>query len=555
MISRKLIAFALVGFASASLALANGCGSDTPSDVAGTDDGGDGSLDDGSSGGIDSTIGNGDTGVGGDTGTGGDTSSGGDGSGGDGGGGDGSNVDSAGVVGNDGGWNGGGGDGGDGAAPNCTPLGQACSATNDTCCSGACTSGSCQPPKCITQGAACSVDGQCCSGTCTGGTCATLNPTCETLGNACTNGSQCCSKLCVAGQCAQASYCGQAGDICTTGTDCCGGVCTVAPTKTFGTCSQPPATGAQCSMIDGTVCAGTAGTLLDGGIVTNDAGIPACGGACCSRSCAPWGPTGVLICQPASGCRPVGDICAVDSDCCGGPGLPGPIGAKNTTCNISPPNVLGVCANPNGCKPNGDICRLQTNSCNATDECCAGNVQQHDTCKQDLLGIPRCTNETCTPTGGGCATSADCCDLLPDGGVGPADGGAGGTPCVPNPSYVPDGGAPEFVCGATICVPVTGACTTNADCCPGNYCHFPAGSTKGSCTTLTPPQSDAGPPPDGGTLPDGAPLPDGSTPDAAPPPDSGPPCSLVGQVCTQSSDCCNSQAGIFCSSSGRCATP
>jgi len=31
--------------------------------------------------------------------------------------------------------------------------------------------------------------------------------------------------------------------------------------------------------------------------------LPICGGECCSRACFPYGPTGVLICQPPSGCR------------------------------------------------------------------------------------------------------------------------------------------------------------------------------------------------------------------------------------------------------------
>src|SRR5262249_52708439 len=152
-----------------------------------------------------------------------------------------------------------------------------------------------------------------------------------------------------------------------------------------------------------------------------DGGIPQCGGDCCSRSCAPWGPTGTLICQPASGCHPVGDLCRVDTDCCGGPGLPGPLppSGQPTRCNVVAPNLVGVCENPQGCKPNGDICRLQANECNATDECCSGNVQQNDTCHQDILGVPRCSyankNDagTCVPSNGACSTSADCCNIKP----------------------------------------------------------------------------------------------------------------------------------------------
>ncbi len=413
------------------------------------------------------------------------------------------------AIGNDGGWNG-GGEGG-----TCNKLGQVCVSASD-CCSGTCSAGACQPPSCTSDGVACSSNGQCCGGTCTSGTCAALNGQCKTLGNACKAGSECCSKLCESGTCKASSFCGQNGDICTQANDCCGAICTKAGGGTFGTCAQPPSGGAQCQMIDGTVCT-DAPITSDGGVVLDDAGLPACGGSCCSRLCAPWGPTGVPVCQPASGCRPVGEPCRGDTDCCGGPGVPGPPppSGKPVTCNIVAPNTVGVCENPKGCKPNGDICRFKTNSCNATDECCSGNVQQNDTCKPDIVGVPRCTGAVCVPAGTGCATSADCCN---------------GTPCVPNP-----GGTPPFVCAATQCIPTAGACTINADCCAGNICTIPPGGTKGTCTPNRPPPPPGG---DSGT---------GGTPDAG----GGSGCALYGQTCTVAADCCN---GIPCNG-GRCYVP
>ena len=75
------------------------------------------------------------------------------------------------------------------------------------------------------------------------------------------------------------------------GSDCCTGTCTVAAGATLGTCgANPPSGPANCGVVDGQLCGGTAS---DGGVVRNDAGLPACGGPCCSRACAPWGPTGV----------------------------------------------------------------------------------------------------------------------------------------------------------------------------------------------------------------------------------------------------------------------
>jgi len=325
--------------------------------------------------------------------------------------------------------------------PNCTPLGNACTVSGD-CCSGNCNGGSCHPPTCTGDNQACSTNAQCCSGTCANGTCTPLNSSCKTLGNPCTGGNECCSLYCANGVCSAPSYCGQNGDICAKGSDCCGGVCTIAQNNTFGTCGQPSSGGCT---IDGMLCGGT---TSDGGVIYTDGGLPQCGGECCSRDCAPWGPTKVLICQPASGCHPVGDICHSDNDCCGGNGG-GKKDAGVTVCIMT--NGVGVCSNPTGCKPNGDICRLQTNQCNATENCCSGNVQQFNTCHQDNLGVPRCSyagDAGCVPTSGACATSADCCDL---------------NPCV------------NGVCGGG-CVKCGGACTTTADCCAGGQCN-----SQGTC--------------------------------------------------------------------------
>src|SRR5262249_3161274 len=155
------------------------------------------------------------------------------------------------------------------------------------------------------------------------------------------------------------------------------------------------------------------------------------GGECCSRACFPYAATGVLICQPPSGCHPTGEICAKDTDCCGAKGLPNGDTA-NIHCSKAPGANLGRCDNGTACTPAGGICRLQTVECNANANCCAGNVLQKNTCKQDNLGIPRCLAaelncaDPSTYTGKACSSSADCCNL----------------PCVPNPA-----GTPPFICG------------------------------------------------------------------------------------------------------------
>jgi hypothetical protein len=398
----------------------------------------------------------------------------------------------------------------------CLQLGASCK-TNGDCCSSDCVNGVCNYPACQSDNLPCASSGQCCSQTCgSNGTCTPLNTTCSTVGNACSSGATCCSGLCSGGTCQPSSFCVQPGDTCAANGDCCTGACTIATGQSVGICAaSPPGGPANCGLVDGELCGGSAS---DGGTVFLDSGLPTCGGPCCSRACAPWGPTGVLVCQPASGCHPVGDVCVADVDCCGATGLPGGSN-KPVTCDLSGGGPVGICRNPMGCKPNGDVCKLATMSCNSSCDCCAGNCETEDTCKQDNVGVPRCTGAQCVAPGSSCASSADCCN---------------GAPCVPNA-----GGNPPYVCYGSSCVPACSACSNNADCCPGTACEQPQGSVTGTCGPC-----HGGGTGDGGTSGDGGTTNgDGGYADAG--------CALYGQVCTTSSDCCN---GVPCTS-GRCEVP
>jgi hypothetical protein len=427
---------------------------------------------------------------------------------------------------------GGGGEGGLSGAFNadggCLTLGAAC-ASGGECCSGDCVSQSCSVPSCTSDTQPCTSNSQCCGQDCVSGACAPLNAICKTVGNLCTAGAQCCSSYCASnGTCQASSFCGQPGDACSVNANCCTGTCTKTASQTLGTCAAtPPGGPANCGLTDGQLCSGSA---PDGGVVLGDGGIPACGGPCCSRACAPFGPTGVLVCQPASGCHVVGDLCTRDGDCCGSAGLPGGSGMP-VTCVITPPATVGVCRNPMGCKPDGDVCKLKTTTCNSSCDCCSGNCETKDTCKQDNVGVPRCAAAQCVSVGGSCASSANCCN---------------GAPCVPNPV---NGGTPPFVCSATQCVAACGACTNNADCCPGSSCIVSAGSTQGMCGPCggTGGAPDAGLATDGGGAPDGGGVNDsgyGGGDGAAGT------CSLYGQICNATADCCD---GIPCTG-GRCLT-
>lgn len=383
----------------------------------------------------------------------------------------------------------------------CTATGEACT-TSTECCSLACTGGRCSPNACVADNGACADSGQCCGGNCTAGVCQALSTACRTAGNPCTANSQCCSTLCQDGVCKLgASFCIQTGDVCSDSSTCCSGECKKGTTGTLGTCAPPPSGATNCSDgVDGTVCG-------------------ACNG-CCSRLCAPYAPTGVHVCQPASGCRVNGGLCRKDSDCCGaaGTGLPG---EGNVECQIEVGKVVGICRNPRSCNPQGNVCHYKDYTCSvssARNDCCAA-VGNSGVCQLDKFGVPRCNGlgDTCRRGGETCSSMADCCNDMP---------------CVPDATGVLrcygttgiDGGVPSK------CVPFGGPCSVNGDCCVGTTCIQPIGTTQGTCGIPSqPPTTKPG-------------L------DAGAPDTSQPGCAQYGQTCTSAAECCN---GVPCTG-GRC---
>ena len=221
--------------------------------------------------------------------------------------------------------------------------------------------------------------------------------------------------------------------------------------------------------------------------------------------CGPFGTGTTKVCQPASGCHVLGDLCTKDTDCCGGDAPSGLPGAGLVKCTPDPNHPsIGTCsmANPNNCpngeptckntcQPEGDVCHFLGNggcSSNSFPNNCCGATGNKGACQLDKLGVPRCYGiAACVPSSGTCASSADCCN---------------GVPCVPD-------GTGHLHCGAMSCVPSNGTCTTTADCCAGGLCSVPPGSTTGSCV--------APPVPDMGTMSM---------------------CAFSGQACTTTTPCC-----------------
>ncbi|MGQ0505807.1 MAG: hypothetical protein ACT4TC_10865 [Myxococcaceae bacterium] len=95
---------------------------------------------------------------------------------------------------------------------------------------------------------------------------------CKANGGACTGGAQCCSGICSSGTCQPAAVCQGSGGACSGSADCCVGLsCQIPSGATIGTC----ATGATCSgygqtcspntpCCSGGVCRNTVGQVCDG---------------------------------------------------------------------------------------------------------------------------------------------------------------------------------------------------------------------------------------------------------------------------------------------------
>ena len=184
----------------------------------------------------------------------------------------------------------------------------------------------------------------------------------------------------------------------------------------------------------------------------------------------------------------------------------------------------------NACNPEGNVCHYlqdQDYTCSssaARSDCCGDETPKWTMCKLDGLGVPRCLGVgDCKAASETCASAADCCDKAP---------------CVPDETGALRCLAPPV--DGPNCVPSDGACTINADCCPGGICHRAPGSTAGRCSLVSPP-----PPPDGGYGGAGGGY-SGSAGNSGSGGMAGggyTHCSEYGQLCTVDGDCCN---GVPC---------
>lgn len=380
----------------------------------------------------------------------------------------------------------------------CAAGGKPCTRASD-CCSlscGGCTAGDAGPTGCTCQtagglcspqGTSCTSSTACCSNICAT-TCQPVAAGCGTLGERCTQNANCCSLYCVdmgaggdAGsdlRCAASSSCRARGEICATNSNCCSTVCL------NGQCPTQTMLGAQ--RFVGEPCLED----LD----------------CASFACASTFQGGPKICQYLGGCRPAGEVCGQDFECCGYLEL----SQTRNQCRTAQPTpgaclilltasdggvLLRKCELQPTDKEAGEICYSSTGPVH---NCCGGTA----VCQPTVTGVSRCFGVGVVPDGGPdggaclangnlCSIADQCCTKVCAPGT--TDAGtrlicsgciADGAACTTNVDCCSQicaagicGAAPD---GGVICTPLGGACTADSPCC-STIC---SGSSCRTCRVL-----------------------------------------------------------------------
>jgi hypothetical protein len=141
--------------------------------------------------------------------------------------------------------------------------------------------------------------------------------------------------------------------------------------------------------------------------------------------------------MPAKGCRPLGERCMKDGDCCAA----GPMACRKDATGTS------RCLGP---MTPGVTCSEVGFPCSVPEQCCGGH------CLPDGTGALVC-RDACAPDGAGCHADEDCCGGACVGAPGQtvcASGPAGDARCTragdPCDSLV------AACCAGTVCAVVTG---------------------------------------------------------------------------------------------------
>jgi hypothetical protein len=265
--------------------------------------------------------------------------------------------------------------------------------------------------------------------------------TCAANGAGCATPGDCCSGACVDAHCATGA-CRAEGAECAIGADCCSFVCATDPAGSGRRVCAIPAgcssDGQSCAAAPADCCSGT----CMGGMC---AMVPVCRPAgetcakndeCCGRICAERGESGVMGCQLLSACRADGEICATGDTCCSG---------RCTTM----PGGTGRCQALPGCRPALEPCMDAKDCCSGL---CAPSLEPSGP------GPNRCVRaDGCQPEQERCATGATCCSGVCN--VGPE--GVGRCAKAPRPM-------------ADHCRVLGELCMKPDECCAGTRCHADA---------------------------------------------------------------------------------
>ncbi len=333
------------------------------------------------------------------------------------------------------------------SAQRCTALGDSCRVAAD-CCSLGCDGSRCIDSLCLVKDEPCGGDAQCCSNRCVDNACES-GGACLPVGEDCSNGgaSSCCSLNCTPAsdgneRCMGIGRCRSEGEVCSDDKECCNYQCQ------GGFCFKQK----ECD-VAGEACSETR--------------------ACCSGVCANDG-SGYYSCQYIGGCRPYGEICRSDEECCNNPAFSGP--------GVCDPinEEIGRCLNPNGCAPAGELCGSGYHDCCpcSTPDKSPGCPNENGDlfCQETVFGVERCFSDDCVLKDGECDGDEDCCGGVCTDGVCNA-----GLECLPDLEAcafsdqcccqicAPDDDGDLVCCpGEETCMPAGDKCMSDADCCSGN---------------------------------------------------------------------------------------
>ena len=230
--------------------------------------------------------------------------------------------------------------------------------------------------------AACTTNGACCSGNCTAGACVPLNTTLQDAQQPLHDRRRLLLGALLRRHCGASSFCGQNGDVCAVGQPVLRRHLHHSERRRalrHLRLSRPPAPPTAASP---TACSAPAAPRL------GDAGPPRLRRRLLQpplralrADAGPRLPAGQRVPPRRRLCAPRTSTAAA------------PPGSRAARARRSPATSRGqhasaLCRNPQGCKPDGDICKLATMSCNASCDCCSGNCQNQDTCKQDTSACP-----------------------------------------------------------------------------------------------------------------------------------------------------------------------